>query len=401
MGRLLYDLGAIDKETINGLREEAEEAGKGSFAFAWVLDQGSEERAHGVTTDVAIEKFETEKTNFTILDAPGHRDFVPKMIAGTSQADFAVLVIDSLTGEFEAGLRGQTKEHALLARSIGVQRIIVAVNKMDAAEWSQDRFQEIRQQMTGFLTILGFQDSSIPFVPCSGLLGENVLSPTKDSRASWYTGPTLVEELDDFEPQVQAIEKPLRMTIDNVEDNIAPTSAPLSITGRLETGSVQLGQDILIMPTNFRTRVKSLDDGDSQPRDWAVAGDNVTLHLTDNPNDDDAGVHVVKAGHNVYDAMSRVQNVRSLTAKVLTFAHMHPMFCEVLRGRFHAPGKIAKMVETLDKSSGEVLKKRPKIVHPGTVVRVVVELDEPGALEVGDRIVLRSSGETIATGMME
>src|ERR1700712_289766 len=174
MGRLLYDLKVVDQRTIDRYKKEAEKMGKSSFALAWVLDQGSEERARGVTIDIATNKFETDKTAFTILDAPGHRDFIPNMIAGAAQADFAVLVIDASTGSFESGLKGQTKEHALLVRSMGVQRIIIAVNKLDTVSWSEDRFTEIKTQISAFLTAAGFQEKNLSFVPCSGLQGDNI-----------------------------------------------------------------------------------------------------------------------------------------------------------------------------------------------------------------------------------
>src|SRR4051794_39639196 len=193
MGRLLYDLKVVDQRSLDKLRKEAENIGKSSFALAWVMDQTSEERSRGITVDIATNHFETKRTRFTILDAPGHRDFVPNMIAGASQADFAVLVIDASTGNFESGLKGQTKEHALLVRSMGVQRIIVAVNKMDSAEWSKDRFDEIEQQMSAFLTAAGFQPKNVSFIPCSGLQGDNILRRSSEAKSSWYTGHTLVE----------------------------------------------------------------------------------------------------------------------------------------------------------------------------------------------------------------
>src|SRR5271170_104807 len=213
MGRLLFDLKAIDQRTMDKYKNEAERIGKGSFAFAWILDQGTEERARGVTIDIATNKFETEKTAFTILDAPGHRDFIPNMIAGASQADFAVLVIDASIGSFESGLRGQTREHALLVRSMGVQRIIIAINKLDTVSWSQDRFAEISQQVSAFLTAAGFLSKNITFIAVSGLHGDNIVTHSTESAASWYKGPTLVEELDNSEPISRALDKPLRLTI--------------------------------------------------------------------------------------------------------------------------------------------------------------------------------------------
>ncbi|EAW11307.1 putative translation elongation factor EF-1 subunit [Aspergillus clavatus NRRL 1] len=392
MGRLLADLKAIDQRTLEKYQREAEKIGKGSFALAWVLDQGTEERARGVTIDIATNKFETAKTVFTIVDAPGHRDFVPNMIAGASQADFAVLVIDSSTGNFESGLRGQTKEHALLVRSMGVQRIIIAVNKMDAVDWSRDRFEEIEQQISSFLTTAGFQAKNIAFVPCSGFRGDNVTGRSEDPNASWYTGPTLIDELEAAEPSSYALDKPLRMTIGDVFRGSVQN--PLSISGRIDAGSLQIGDQILTMPSGETATIRSLEV-DGEPSDWAVAGQNVVLNLA---NIDP--IHL-RSGDVICRALAPIANVTSFTAKVLAFEHLMPSMVDIHRGRLHVPGRISRLVATLDKGSGAVIKKKPKIVAPGTVARVVVEMDQAVPLEAPTRIVLRSGGETVAAGLLE
>ncbi|EER41538.1 elongation factor Tu [Histoplasma capsulatum H143] len=392
MGRLLYELKAVDQRTIDRYQREADRIGKGSFALAWVLDQGSEERARGVTIDIATNRFATENTNFTILDAPGHRDFVPNMIAGASQADFAVLVLDATTGNFESGLRGQTKEHALLVRSMGVQRIVVAVNKMDAAGWSHDRFDEIQQQTASFLTTAGFQAKNISFVPCSGLRGDNVAQRTHDTNASWYTGRTLVEELDTSEPYTYALDKPLRMTIADVFRG--GVQNPLSISGRLDAGHLQVGDQLTTMPSGETCTVRSLAV-DEAPSEWSVAGQNVTLHLADiDPTH-------VRIGDILCSPSAPVKNVTSFTAKVLAFDHLTPMHIEVHRGRLQVPGRISRLVALLDKGSGMAVKKRPKIVGPGGVARIVVELEQAIPLEAPGRVVLRAAGETVAAGLLE
>ncbi|KAJ5256249.1 hypothetical protein N7505_011400 [Penicillium chrysogenum] len=392
MGRLLADQGAIDQRTLDRYRREAEKIGKGSFALAWVLDQGSEERARGVTIDIATNQFETDKTAFTIVDAPGHRDFVPNMIAGASQADFAVLVIDSSVGSFESGLKGQTKEHALLVRSMGVQKIVVAVNKMDTVQWDRERFEEIEQQISAFLTTAGFQDSNISFVPCSGVFGDNISRRTNDPHASWYKGHTLIEELETSEPYTHALEKPLRMTIGDVFRG--GVQSPLSISGRIDAGSLQMGDHILIMPSGETATVRSLEV-DSQPSDWAVAGQNVVLNIA---NIDP--IHL-RSGDVVCRPSSPIPTITSFTAKVLAFEHLMPMQVDVHRGRLHVPGRISKLVASLDKASGAAIKKRPKIVGPGVVVRVVVEMDQAVPLEAPTRVVLRAGGSTVAAGLLE
>ncbi|KAJ6135196.1 HBS1-like protein [Penicillium capsulatum] len=392
MGRLLADQGAIDKRTLDKYRKEAGKIGKGSFALAWVLDQGTEERARGVTIDIATNKFETESTAFTIVDAPGHRDFVPNMIAGASQADFAVLVIDSSVGKFESGLKGQTKEHALLVRSMGVQKIIVAVNKMDTVEWDKERFDEIEQQISAFLTTAGFQTKNIAFVPCSGVLGDNISRRSENLHASWYHGRTLIEELETSERYTHALDKPLRMTIGDVFRG--GVQSPISISGRLDAGSLQVGDQILTMPSGESALVRSIEV-DSDINDWAVAGQNVVLHLA---NIDP--VHL-RSGDVVCRSSSPIPTITNFTAKVLAFEHLMPMLVDVHRGRLHVPGRISKLVASLDKASGASIKKRPKIVAPGTVARVVVEMDQAVPLEAPTRIVLRTGGSTVAAGLIE
>ena len=394
MGRLLYDLQVVDQRTIDRYRKEAENVGKSSFALAWVLDQGSEERARGVTIDIAMNKFETSKTSFTILDAPGHRDFIPNMIAGASQADFAILVIDASQGNFESGLKGQTKEHALLVRSMGITRMVVAVNKLDTISWAQDRYFEITAQISAFLTAAGFLAKNIAFVPCSGLTGDNVARESQNPDSQWYTGPTLLALLESSEPISRALEKPLRLTINDIFRG--GVTNPLSISGRLDAGSIQIGDIVLAMPAAETASIRAIEV-DSVPSDWTVAGQNVVLHLSD------IDVKHLKPGDIICSPNAPVKNISSFTMKLLAFEHVMPMHIEIHRGRLHTPGRITKLVAVLDKSSGAVATggKKIRIVKPGSIARVAVEMDASVPLETGARVVLRNGGSTVATGVLE
>lgn len=393
MGRLLHDLNIVDKRTIDKYRKEAERLGKSSFALAWVLDQGTEERERGVTIDIAMNKFETDNTSFTILDAPGHRDFIPNMIAGASQADFAVLVIDASTGNFESGLKGQTKEHALLVRSMGVQRIVIAVNKLDTVDWSQDRFDEISQQISAFLTSAGFLAKNLAFVPCAGITGENIVRPVEDPKASWYTGPSLITLLESSEPIARALEKPLRLTIDDIFRG--GIQNPLSVSGRLDAGNIQIGDMILVVPAGQNAAIKGLEV-DSEPADWAVAGQNVILHLTE------IEAKYLKSGDVICPPTAPISCITSFAVKLLAFEHITPMHCEIHKGRLHAPGRVTTLLAQLDKASGAAVKgRKPRLVKPGTVARVIVEVDDPIPLEQGGRIVIRAGGETVGAGLIE
>ncbi|KAF8465895.1 P-loop containing nucleoside triphosphate hydrolase protein [Kalaharituber pfeilii] len=395
MGRLLYDLGVVDERTMRKYKQEAEHIGRSSFAFAWVLDQTSEERNRGVTIDIATNKFETENCSFTILDAPGHKDFIPNMIAGASQADFAVLVIDSSVGEFETGFnhRGQTKEHTLLVRCMGVQRIIVAVNKLDNTNWSQARFEEIQQQISQFLTAAGFDPKNVSFIPCSGLTGDNITRKPKEDVLPWYDGPTLVEELEKSKPMKRAVEKPFRLTISDIFRG--GVTRPVSISGRIESGYVQIGDILLDMPIAEKVAVKAIEV-DDEPQDWAVAGHNVVLHL--------GGIDIdhLKQGDILCDATNSVPAVATFTMKVLAFESITPMAVDIHRGRLDAPGKVSRLINIIEKSTGAVLPKKPRHIAPGSIA--TIQVDVVGGtipVEPQTRIVLRADGHTVAAGRVE
>ena len=214
-GHLIYKCGGIDKRTIEKFEKEAAEMGKGSFKYAWVLDKLKAERERGITIDIALWKFETAKSVFTIIDAPGHRDFIKNMITGTSQADAAILIIASGQGEFEAGIskEGQTREHALLAFTMGVKQMIVAINKMDdkSVNYSQDRYTEIKKEVSDYLKKIGYNPEKIEFIPISGWNGDNMLE--KSDNMKWYNGPTLIEALDSLNPPKRPKDKPLRLPL--------------------------------------------------------------------------------------------------------------------------------------------------------------------------------------------
>lgn len=226
-GHLIYKCGGIDQRTIEKFEKEASEMGKGSFKYAWVLDKLKAERERGITIDIALWKFETSKYYVTIIDAPGHRDFIKNMITGTSQADGAVLIAAAGTGEFEAGIsaNGQTREHITLCYTLGVKQLIVAVNKMDSTDpkYSQERFGEIKKELTHRLKRIGYNPTTVPFVPISGFHGDNIMEQSPkmpwwskqkvERKSGSYEYATLLDALDNFEPPHRPTDKPLRLPL--------------------------------------------------------------------------------------------------------------------------------------------------------------------------------------------
>ena len=257
-GHLIYKCGGIDPRTIAKYEKEAEEMGKGTFKYAWVLDKLKAERERGITIDIALWKFESEKSVFTIIDAPGHRDFIKNMITGTSQADVAILMIASPSGEFESGWskEGQTREHALLAFTMGVKQMICCCNKMDAkgADYKQERYNEIKTEVSAYLKQVGYKVDTVPFIPISGWNGDNMLELS--TNMPWYKGPYLLEALDAIKPPKRPILKPLRLPLQDVYKISGIGTVPV---GRVETGIIKPGMQACFGPHGTTTEIKSVE----------------------------------------------------------------------------------------------------------------------------------------------
>lgn len=403
-GRLLLENNIVDKNTYTKLKREAEKSGKGSFSLAWVMDQTEEERNRGVTIDICSSEFETDHGYFTIVDAPGHRDFVPNMITGVSQADIAVLVVDSSTNAFESGfnLDGQTKEHTILARSLGINKIVVAVNKMDNNDWSEDRFNEIRDQLSEFLKITGFQEDQTQFIPCSGLTGLNVASKpsTADDqrKLKWYNGDSVLSALENSEKFSRDFTKPFVMSIADITLNF-------EFTGRIDTGTIQAGETVLFAPSNQAGVVESVFVNNVKVP-VGIAGDNVTLKIKDVRLED------IQIGDVISIVSYEIPSVSKFESRLVLFDLKRPLLLGtqfvLFRGNVQQPAKITKIISLLDKVTGQVTKKKPK--HLSSNQSAMVEItfinrETPLQLfkdnkQLG-RVVLRKDGSTIGAGIVE
>ena len=270
VGRLLLDSGHIEQHVIDKFEQEASERGKAGFGFAYVMDGLKEERERGITIDVAHKEFYTPNYYFTVIDAPGHRDFVKNMITGTSQADAAVLNVAA-----NDGVNAQTKEHAFLARVLGVKQLIVNVNKMDISgvDWSQDKYNSVVAEVTNLLKMAGFNTDEIPFVPCSAFDGDNVFN--KSDKTPWYNGPTLFEAIDAIQMPPKPTDRPLRLPIQDVYKISGIGTVPV---GKIETGILNAGKTVVFNPSQQSAEVKSIEMHHTMV-DKAEPGDNVGFNV--------------------------------------------------------------------------------------------------------------------------
>ncbi|OQR79809.1 HBS1 protein [Tropilaelaps mercedesae] len=404
MGHLLYLTGNVNKKTMDKYEHEAKKLGKASFAFAWVLDETSEERSRGITMDIAQAKLETEHRNVNILDAPGHKEFIPNMIIGAAQADVAILVVNATRGEFETGFEsgGQTREHTMLIRSLGVSQLAVAVNKLDTCAWSENRFNEIVSALRPFLKQTGFGERSVWYVPCSGLAGDNLHKRSKTAAlTAWYKGPSLLEVIDSMKPPARAVTRPLRICLTDVFKGVQ--SVGMCVAGKVISGFIAQGDKLVIMPAQESCVVKVVTI-DELPQPRAFAGDNVivTLDKCDPTN--------IISGSVLCDPSDPIRVVTKFEAKVVIFNIDVPIikgFSVILH--FQAMSEQAhfgRLVKELSRGTGEVIREKPRCLGKNSSGVVVLKVARPICLELYQdskelgRITLRQGGHTIAAGIV-
>ncbi len=402
VGHLMVDMGVIDQRTIDAFAKESEATGKGdTFKYAWVLDSIKDERDRGITIDLAFQKFETPKFFYTLIDAPGHRDFIKNMITGASEADASILVISVKPGETEAATEpgGQAREHAFLARTLGVSQMIVALNKMDDSGYSEARYKEVKEIAEKMLKLVGYNTSKVHFIPVSGWKGDNLIK--KSENMPWYKGPTLLEALDMFEAPEKPIGKPLRIPVQDVYSITGVGTVPV---GRVETGVVKTNDKVVVMPSGVSGEVKSIETHHTQ-MDSAEAGDNIGFNLR--------GVDKksIKRGDVIGSASSPPTVVKEFEAQIIVIHHptaMAPGYTPVLHAHTaQVAATLSEFVAKIDSKTGGITEEKPKFLKTGDAAIVRIKPVRPLAIEtfkefpeIG-RFALRDMGTTIAAGVVK
>ncbi len=389
LGRMFFDLGKISEKDIP---EEA-----GTFKFAWLMDRLKEERERGLTIDLFHERLDTKKYYITIIDAPGHRDFVKNMITGASQADAAILVVSAKKGE---GVQAQTREHAYLLWILGVRQIIVTINKMDdsTVNYSKARFEEVKAETEKLLRRLGFDTTKIPFIPTSGWMGDNVVK--KSEKTPWYTGPTLFEAFDLLMSPEKPLDKPLRIPVEDVYNIRGVGVVPV---GRVESGVLKPGDKIIFQPIGETGEVKSIEMH-HEKLERAEPGDNIGFNVK--------GIEFRKLKRG--DVAGHLENppkvVSEFTGQIAILGHPTAIaegYTPVLHAHTaHSACRFEKLEKKIDPKTGAVVEENPKFIKTGDVAIVKFKPIQPVVLEpykyipgLG-RYAIRDMGRTIAAGMV-
>jgi elongation factor 1-alpha len=401
-GHLLYELGVVDQKKLKEIEEEAKKRGKEFAKYAWILDTYKEERERDMTIDLTFLKFETKKYFFTIIDAPGHRDFVKNMVTGASQADAAILVVSAKKGEFEAGIgaTGQTREHAFLLRTMGVNQLAIAINKMDdpSVNYSKERYEEVKKGVLDLLKQLGYPVDKIKVVPISAWYGDNLIERSKNMP--WYTGPTLVEALDEFMIPPRPVDKPLRIPIEAVYSITGVGTVPV---GKVESGRLRVGDTVVVMPSGKKGEVRSIETHHT-PIQEALPGDNIGFNIKGIAKED------VKRG----DVVGHVSNpptvANSFIARIFVIYHPTSIavgYTPVMH--IHTATVATKFEEIqkkLDIRTGATIEENPKFIKQGDAAIVKLRPIRPVIVEKYSefpalgRFAIRDMGRTIAAGVV-
>ena len=396
VGRLLYDSGVIDEQTLRKLKEKAQELGKAGFEFAFVMDQLKEERERGLTIDLAHKKFSSQKYDYTIIDAPGHKDFIKNMITGASQADCGILVVAA--GE---GVMAQTKEHIWLCKTLGVGQLAVAVNKMDVINYDQKKFNDVKEEISKVLKMVGYKLDQITFIPISSLKGDNVVK--KSSNLSWYTGPSLLEQFDLFKEPEKPTNLPLRLPLQDVYNITGIGTVPV---GRVETGIMKIGDKVIVVQAREGKgvigEVRSIEMHHEQIQQ-AEPGDNIGFSVRGIQKKD------IARG----DVLGHVDNpptvVSEFTAQIVVLNHPTVMTVGYTPV-FHihtaqVACSITELVRKLDPATGQTLQEKPDMLKNGDAAIIKVKPAKPLVLEKQSeiphmaRFAIRDAGNTVAAGM--
>jgi len=403
-GHLLFLTGYVDQKTIDSYAKESEKTGAGeTFKFAWVLDSLKEERERGVTIDLSFRKFETPKVFYTVIDCPGHKDFIKNMITGTSQADAAILVISTKTGEFEVavGPGGQAREHAFLARTLGVSQLVVAMNKVDDAtvKYSKERIDACQKEIEGLLKVVGFDTSKINFIPVSGWLGDNLVKLSENTP--WYKGPTVVQVLDSFTAPPKPLDKPLRVPVQDVYTITGVGTVPV---GRVETGILKTNDTLMFNPAGKVGECKTIETHHVViPQ--AVPGDNIGFNVkgiakTDIHRGDVAG-HTDKPPTIVKEFVGRIIIVGHPTAIAAGYTpvlHAHTATMAVT---------FSELLQKIDARTGQVTEEKPSFLKTGDSALVKLRPVRPIVIESYSelpqlgRFAIRDMGTTVAVGVVQ
>ncbi len=394
VGQLLFQSGAVSEQEMKKLREEAEKHGKVGFEFAYIMDKIKEERERGVTIDLAYKKVMTEKFQITIIDAPGHRDFVKNMITGASQADAAFLVIAA-----PAGVQPQTTEHLWLLRTMGVKNICVAVNKMDSVEYSEDKFNKVKEDVGKLLTQVGITPAN--YIACSGLKGENIAE--KSDKMAWYKGPTIKEQFDLFPAPEPPTDLPMRMPVQDVYEITGIGTVPV---GKIETGIMKVGQKVKVLPgrtgEGIDGEVKTIEMH-HETLSEACAGDNVGINVRG------VGKKDLARGDVICDAAQPIPVVEEFIAQVAVINHP-TVLAKGYTPVFHihtaqVPCQFIELIEQIDPKTGQVIKENPDFLKNGDVAKVRIKPMGNLCLETQkdnpftSRFAVRDAGITVAAGV--